>query len=401
MKTDKGKKNKMAKMTTVGAALVAAATIVAAGCCDKENCTAGEAETHATPAAAAATATDPNEVVLSVGDAKLTRGAIDADIATILAAQGADIPPEQLDRVRHTIALQLAQEFLVEQTLGAKAAALGYTITDADVQAHEAEILASVGGAPDAPKTLDELLAKAPLGKDRTLARLKASLAVEKMIKGEVIDKDATDYTADAQKIVERIVAENAKVLTDEQARAKLVEFKQQLDALPAEEMPAKFAELAQAHSACPSGRKGGDLGEFTHGQMVPEFDKVAFEQEVGTVSEPVKTQFGYHLVLTTKKTPAVEAKDDQPAAPEKVQASHILIKTGEAQKVPELNEVVDFLKRNNNRQAMGDFALACIRAANVEATGEFKQLLPPPEEPKAPAPAPAEAPETPVETAE
>ncbi|MBQ3672837.1 MAG: peptidylprolyl isomerase [Kiritimatiellae bacterium] len=221
------------------------------------------------------------------------------------------------------------------------------------------------------------------------------------MIKGEVIDKDATDYAADAQKIVERIVAENAKVLTDEQARAKLVEFKQQLDALPAEEMPAKFAELAQAHSACPSGRKGGDLGEFTHGQMVPEFDKVAFEQEVGTVSEPVKTQFGYHLVLTTKKTPAVEAKDDQPAAPEKVQASHILIKTGEAQKVPELNEVVDFLKRNNNRQAMGDFALACIRAANVEATGEFKQLLPPPEEPKAPAAAPAEAPETPVETAE
>ena len=42
MKTDKGKKNKMAKMTTVGAALVAAATIVAAGCCDKENCTASD-----------------------------------------------------------------------------------------------------------------------------------------------------------------------------------------------------------------------------------------------------------------------------------------------------------------------------------------------------------------------
>ncbi len=59
----------------------------------------------------------------------------------------------------------------------------------------------------------------------------------------------------------------------------------------------ADFAELAKAHSKCPSGSSGGDLGEFQPGQMVPEFDAVVFNEEVGEVHGPVKTQFGYHLL--------------------------------------------------------------------------------------------------------
>jgi peptidyl-prolyl cis-trans isomerase C len=52
----------------------------------------------------------------------------------------------------------------------------------------------------------------------------------------------------------------------------------------------------------CPSGKSGGDLGEFSPGMMVPEFDKVVFSAEVGKVQGPVKTQFGYHLILITKR---------------------------------------------------------------------------------------------------
>ncbi len=63
------------------------------------------------------------------------------------------------------------------------------------------------------------------------------------------------------------------------------------------------FAELAAAHSKCPSGRNGGDLGEFRPGQMVPEFDRVVFNEEVGKVHGPVKTDFGYHLVEITSRT--------------------------------------------------------------------------------------------------
>ncbi len=64
----------------------------------------------------------------------------------------------------------------------------------------------------------------------------------------------------------------------------------------------ADFAALAQQHSKCPSGQQGGDLGEFTQGQMVPEFDKVVFNEEVGKVHGPVKTDFGYHLIEITQR---------------------------------------------------------------------------------------------------
>jgi peptidyl-prolyl cis-trans isomerase C len=63
------------------------------------------------------------------------------------------------------------------------------------------------------------------------------------------------------------------------------------------------FAQIARQYSKCPSGKRGGDLGEFFRGQMVPEFDQVVFEKELGHVHGPVKTQFGYHLVEITKRT--------------------------------------------------------------------------------------------------
>ena len=57
------------------------------------------------------------------------------------------------------------------------------------------------------------------------------------------------------------------------------------------------FAEMAKKFSLCPSGKKGGDLGEFTPGMMVKEFDKVVFKEKVGDVHGPIKTNFGYHLI--------------------------------------------------------------------------------------------------------
>jgi peptidyl-prolyl cis-trans isomerase C len=60
------------------------------------------------------------------------------------------------------------------------------------------------------------------------------------------------------------------------------------------------FAAVAKRFSSCPSRKDGGDLGWFGKGQMVPEFEKVAFENDPGKIVGPVKTQFGYHVIKVT-----------------------------------------------------------------------------------------------------
>jgi len=62
------------------------------------------------------------------------------------------------------------------------------------------------------------------------------------------------------------------------------------------------FAAVAQEKSSCPSGKSGGDLGEFSPGQMVPAFDTVVFNKELGMVHGPIKTQFGFHLIEITNR---------------------------------------------------------------------------------------------------
>lgn len=63
------------------------------------------------------------------------------------------------------------------------------------------------------------------------------------------------------------------------------------------------FAQVAKQYSECPSGQQGGDLGEFSPGMMVKEFDTVVFSADVGRVHGPVKTQFGYHLIEITRRS--------------------------------------------------------------------------------------------------
>ena len=63
----------------------------------------------------------------------------------------------------------------------------------------------------------------------------------------------------------------------------------------------ASFAELAKKFSTCPSGKSGGDLGFFGRGQMVKAFEDAAFEAAKGTTVGPVRTEFGYHLIVVTE----------------------------------------------------------------------------------------------------
>ncbi len=69
------------------------------------------------------------------------------------------------------------------------------------------------------------------------------------------------------------------------------------------------FEDAARAHSTCPSGQNGGELGDFGHGQMVPEFEAACAALEIGAISAPVQTQFGWHLVKLNNKSEAAPLK--------------------------------------------------------------------------------------------
>ncbi|MDY6915845.1 MAG: peptidylprolyl isomerase [Candidatus Cloacimonadota bacterium] len=96
--------------------------------------------------------------------------------------------------------------------------------------------------------------------------------------------------------------ADTSHILVDSQEKSQEI-----YDMLKNDEI--NFAEAAQKYSKCPSKQKGGKLGMYPRGQMVPEYDDVVFNMEIGTISEPVKTQFGYHIIKVHDKKDAVKAK--------------------------------------------------------------------------------------------
>ncbi len=348
---------------------LAVAALAVAGCGKKDD---GAAATDAPKAAAKAETkaapVDPNAVMVSVNGKTLTRGKLDADVEAVLKMQKAQIPPEQMDEAKKVYGERLAQQFLMQTLLLDEANKKGIKVSDEDRKKLEAEFVKANASRPGAPKSFAEMAEKSPFGKERGLKDIEDSLKIQKLLEQEVTSKIKVD-----EKKVDEIVNDAQKKALD--AEAKIRTLKKSFDGLTGAALTNKFAEVAKANSDCPSKAKGGDLGEFTHGQMVKEFDEVAFKSEPFKVSDPVKTQFGWHLIMVTKKTPAVEAKGDTPASPEKVQASHILLG---ARAVPSKEQVLQGMKRQQEQQAMGKYFEGLRAAAKIEAPG-YPNLLPKP----------------------
>lgn len=152
----------------------------------------------------------------------------------------------------------------------------------------------------------DEFISSLELSKTVLLK----NYAFNKIMQGiEVNEEDVVDYYnshKDDFHNAESVKASHILVDTEEKANDILEEI---VDGL-------SFEDAARIYSSCPSKDVGGDLGKFSRGQMVPEFENEAFSMEVGDISKPVKTQFGYHLITLIEKYPESEstfeeAKDD------------------------------------------------------------------------------------------
>lgn len=137
------------------------------------------------------------------------------------------------------------------------------------------------------------------------LAKLKEELLINyagsKIISGVSVSADEVKayYEENKERLGGAESVNASHILVDSEEKALEI-----LSAIKAGEI--SFEDAAAAHSSCPSGQRGGNLGDFTRGQMVPEFDAAVFAMQVGEITDaPVKTNFGYHLIKLNSKNEA------------------------------------------------------------------------------------------------
>ena len=276
------------------------------------------------------------------------------------------IPQEDAHRYSENIAQSFARSVAIAEALAAAAEARGYKLEQSDVDAAEKEMLAS-GGAEMARNGVTNLQTYAeqvmPIPGARAYELMKKQLLGMKFVKAETVDKikvDEAEVLKKHQEIKAGIEAANAKAVEETaSAEKKIREIKAKIDA------GGDFAELAKENSDCPSKARGGDLGEFGRGMMVREFEDAAFSLPEGKISEPVKTQFGWHIIKVTKRIPAKDAKEGD--APEKVQASHILVSAKSARPVPTADEIRERMVEERAYSATQDFVKKIIEDAEIK----------------------------------
>ena len=253
----------------------------------------------------------PAGAVAAVGDGVVTQEQFDeiwAQAEAQYASQeGAPPFPEEgsseYNQLRASIVTYLVQKEIIKE----KAAEMDVTVTDKALDERMKQIVQQVGGQ----KKLDKLL------KDQsvTLAQLEQQLraqmlqdAVQKKVNDgiKVSEADLKKYFEDPANESQFNVPESVDarhVLVKTQAEADEVR-----DLLEADSSDENWEKVAKEYSTDPGSKDaGGSLGNFPKGRMVKPFDDAAFSLEIGEISEPVKSQFGYHVIEVTKKTPASE----------------------------------------------------------------------------------------------
>jgi len=329
-----------------------------------------------TPAApaAAATAKDPNEVVASVNGTKYLRKDLDKVVNALISAQ--NIPAEQLPEAQKYFEQRATYSFIMKTLLLDEAKKQSVAVTDEDRKT-QLEKIAEALKAQN--KTVDQYFKESPLGEEAARTELEEGLTIDKLIQKSVLsaisvpEEDVKSAIAEIEKGNAELVERNKGLDAAKAAqKTKIENIKKQLDA------GADFAELAKENSDCPSGKNGGDLGEFTRGNMVKPFEDAAFAQEIGKVGDIVETQFGYHLIKVTAKSAAQEASGETPAKPESVTASHILVKIDQPQQphpVPTAEQVEGQIKQQRSREAVQKYIEDLKAASKIETIFTDLQL--------------------------
>jgi peptidyl-prolyl cis-trans isomerase C len=230
-----------------------------------------QAVTVQPPTPAAPAKVPPETVVLTIGDEKITAAEFDHLIDQI---------PEQYRERMRTVGRRQFAENIIRLKVMSQA---GHKLNLEDTPAYKSQLATQA----------EQLLA------NQYYQHLVATTKADEATSRKYYDEHKSDYLqVKARHILVRVkgapgvAKKDAKELTDEEALAKAKDIRKKLvDG-------ADFATVAKDESDDTSNAaKGGDLGTFGHGRMTPPFEQVAFTLPVGELSEPVKTQFGYHII--------------------------------------------------------------------------------------------------------
>lgn len=211
-----------------------------------------------------------NKVLANVGGHPIYQNEVD-EIVTAYASRGQNFDSEQ------------GRAMILEQLIGKKLLVLD---AKKNLMEHNAEFKAEL------EKMKNEMLA------NFNIAKVLEKVSVQDEEIKAYYDENKAQFVRG-----ESVSASHILVDSEEKAIEILKDI---------EEGKVSFEDAARENSSCPSGQNGGALGEFTRGQMVPEFDKAVFEMTVGEISKPVKTQFGYHIIKLTAKNEASEMSFDE-----------------------------------------------------------------------------------------
>ena len=259
---------------------------------------------------------DLPEVVATVNGQNITKQELQDLFNAALQASGAkiqDLDPQQQIGGYTQLLQDLIMDKLVAEASGSE------KVTDADVDAELAKIK---GQFPD-DKAFQDQLAQSGMNPEKLKENVRTGLQQSRWMKSQVQTPEVTDEQAKAFydsnmkefEQPETVKATHILFMVDADAPADVVKQKEDAATKAAERAAAgeDFTKLAKELSEEPgAAESGGDLGFFPKDRMVPEFAEVAFAQNVGDISKPVKTQFGWHIIKVTDKKNAGTVPFDQ-----------------------------------------------------------------------------------------
>lgn len=267
-----------------------------------------------------------SDVLVTVNGKKLTCGEVDEELNAQINAFKKQIPAEQMAKLDAQISQmmdkmreQKVNEFIEKTVLMEEADKKKIAVTDNETEA----IIKSYESQVPEGTTLESVLEMQGMTMQKLRDELNFRLRAQKLIDSQVkdpappSDTEIKEYfeknkqrfdepeSVHARHILVKIDPSDNETVKKEK-RAKIDAIRKQLIS------GADFAKIAQEHSDCPSKARGGDLGTFTRGRMIKEFEDAAFSQKVNEIGPVVDTQFGYHIIQVLEHKPSSSKSLDE-----------------------------------------------------------------------------------------